>query len=213
MPSRSKTKGNKFENDIVKCFNELHETEEFRRTPNSGAMMGRSNAAKFAGLSENVQRTLSSDIITPEWYPFAIECKHYGDKPNYAAIIKENDTTLDRWLGEAIFDAINQNLHPMLCFKTDRKGTHVVIPRYWMEPYLAWPARLYYGNECLVPSHYVIYDHIFVIMGLDAWCAFGPVSISTYMEDPQDVGEMTDAARTGFFESSEAKKYLQQLDS
>ena len=127
MPSKSKTKGNKFENDIVKAFNELHETEEFRRTPNSGAMMGRSNAAKFSGLSESVQRTLSSDIITPEWYPFAIECKHYGDKPNYAAIIKEHDTTLDHWIGEAMFDAINQNLHMMLCFKTDRKGAHVLL--------------------------------------------------------------------------------------
>lgn len=168
MPSKSKTKGNKFENDIVKCFNELHETEEFRRTPNSGAMMGRSNAAKFAGLSENVQRTLSSDIITPEWYPFAIECKHYGDKPNYATIIKDRDTTLDHWLGEALFDAINQDLHPMLCFKTDRKGAHVAIPSYW------------YRVNAYRPDIYLEY-HDFIIIGLDQWKEWGVSMLDKYL--------------------------------
>lgn len=158
MPSKSKTKGNKFENDIVKTFNAIHETEEFRRTPNSGAMMGRSNASKFAGLSEDVKRTLSSDIITPDWYPFAIECKHYGDKPNYSTIIKGNDSTLDHWLGEALFDAQQQDLWPMLCFKTDRKGAHVVIPKIWME-LTNWS-----------PSFHCVYHDIFVIVGLDEWC-------------------------------------------
>ena len=174
MPSRSKTKGNKFENDIVKAFNELHGTEEFRRTPNSGAMMGRSNAAKFAGLSESVQRTLSSDIITPEWFPFAVECKHYGDKPNYAAIIKEHDTTLDHWIGEAIFDAMNQDLHPMLCFKTDRKGAHVVIFKSWFSACVA---------ETEIPKFYVTYDEHFAIMGLDAWKQIGPSMIAAYNEE------------------------------
>lgn len=177
MPSKSKTKGNKFENDIVKCFNELHQTEEFRRTPNSGAMMGRSNAAKFAGLSENVQRTLSSDIITPEWYPFAIECKHYGDKPNYATIIKDRDTTLDHWIGEAIFDAINQDLHPMLCFKTDRKGTHVAVPTYWC-----------HANR-RHPDIYLTY-HDFIIIGLDVWKDWGAERLTEYRDSEEFRAQM-----------------------
>ncbi|KKL99244.1 hypothetical protein LCGC14_1816430, partial [marine sediment metagenome] len=48
---------------MCKIFNRLYETEEFSRTPNSGAMMGRSNWGRKQGLSENVKRTLGSDII------------------------------------------------------------------------------------------------------------------------------------------------------
>lgn len=198
MPSKSKNKGNKFENDIVKAFNELHETEEFRRTPNSGAMMGQSNAAKFAGLSESVRRTLSSDIITPEWFPFAIECKHYGDKPNYAALIKENDSTLDHWLGEATFDAMQQDLHPMLCFKTDRKGVHVAVPLYWSEV-----MRTY-------PSHYVVYDGTFMIMGMEQWKCVAKMYVLNCRSElayPE-----LEQYREHFHHQQEVKKYLQQLE-
>jgi len=134
MPSKSKSKGNKFESDICKFFNALYETQEFSRTPNSGAMMGRSNWGKRQGLAENVKRTLGSDIIVPDWFRFAVECKHYKDSPTYEAIIKPpGDKVLDHWLGEAVYDAINLNLHPMLIFKTNRKGTHVALPAYFIE--------------------------------------------------------------------------------
>ena len=79
MPSKSKTKGNKFENDTVKLLNEIYNTEEFSRTPNSGAMMGRSNWGKNQGLAENVKRTLGADIIVPDDFKFAVECKHYKE--------------------------------------------------------------------------------------------------------------------------------------
>ena len=199
MPSKSKTKGNKFENDIVKAFNELHATEEFRRTPNSGAMMGRSNAEKFSGLSESVQRTLSSDIITPEWYPFAIECKHYGDKPNYAAIIKEHDTTLDHWIGEAMFDAINQGLHMMLCFKTDRKGAHVLVHTAWL------------FSTDIEPKFYSTYDENFNIMGLESWMEIGPQLIGAYVNDVEK-RECIDGWWELYLKTDLKDYYLKQLE-
>ncbi len=153
MPSKSKSKGNKFENDMCKIFNRLYETEEFSRTPNSGAMMGRSNWAKKQGLSESVKRTLGSDIIVPDWFRFSVECKHYADTPTYEALIKEpGDKTLDHWLGETLFDAGNLGLHPMLIFKTNHKGTHVVLPNYFL--------------EMMQPNYYVNYG-AFIIVGLD----------------------------------------------
>lgn len=197
MPSRSKSKGNKFENDIVKAFNELHETEEFRRTPNSGAMMGLTNAAKFAGLSESVKRTLSSDIICPDWYRFAIECKHYGDQPNYSTIIKGNDAKLDHWLGEAIFDAYNLNLHPMLCFKTDRKGAHVAIPSYWCH---------HFG---LFPAFHLVYDSVFTIMGLEQWLVIGPTFVNKYSAQESDAMK---TLREAFIKEPEVKKFLKLLE-
>lgn len=132
MPSPSKNKGNKFENDMCKVFNRIYETEEFARTPNSGAIMGRTNWGRKQGLAEDVKRTLGSDIIVPDWFKFAVECKHYKDSPSYDKLIKApGDKTLDGWLGEAMYDAINLNLHPMLVFKTNNKGVHVVLPSYF----------------------------------------------------------------------------------
>lgn len=133
MPSRSKTKGNKFENDVCKRLNQIYETKEFHRTPSSGAIMGRTNWGKRRGLAENVKRTLGSDIIVPDWFKFAVECKHYKDTPAYHNLIKQTgDPTLDHWLGEVMYDAINLNLHPMLIFKTDRKGIYFTLPGYFI---------------------------------------------------------------------------------
>lgn len=157
MPSRSKNKGNKFENDMCKIFNRLYETEEFARTPNSGAIMGRTNWGRKQGLAEDVKRTLGSDIIVPDWFKFAVECKHYKDSPSYDKIVKApGDKTLDGWLGEALYDAINLNLHPMLVFKTNNKGTHIVLPEYFM-----------WAFQPDTVDFFVRYKKVFVIIGLD----------------------------------------------
>ena len=152
MPSKSKAKGNKFERDIRDFLNRVYETEEFSRTPNSGAIMGRTNWGKNEGLAEGVKRTLGSDIIVAEDFRFAVECKHYADSPNYAAIVKGPDSSLDRWLGETLFDAGNLSLHPMLFFKTNRKGTHAAIPNYFL--------------DVINPDYYLKYG-AFVIIGID----------------------------------------------
>ncbi len=164
MPSKSKAKGNKFEYDVVKVLNDVYSTEEFSRTPNSGAMMGRSNWGKNQGLAENVKRTLGSDIIVPDWFKFSVECKHYKDKPNYSEIIKGPDTTLDHWLGESVYDAINLNLHSLLFFKTNRKGVHFALPEYF---YITHDQE---GSHMagLVGDYFLMYGP-FVISGLDTF--------------------------------------------
>lgn len=192
MPSKSKSKGNRFENEIVKLFNSVHQTEEFRRTPNSGAMMGRSNAVKYAGLDESVQRTLGSDIITPSWYPFAIECKSYASSPNYSAIFSGHDTKLDHWLGEALFDARTFKQHPMLCFKTTRKGTFVAVPKYMVE--LGWE-----------PPFYLTYNSIFMISGIDRW-------LSTAATVCNNMDKAADLHKNRMYKSEEAEYFLNCLE-
>lgn len=151
MPSRSKTKGNKFENDICKLFNNVYETQEFYRTPSSGAIMGRTNWGKRQGLAEGVKRTLGSDIIVPDWFKFAVECKHYKDTPAYHNLIKNTgDPTVDHWIGEVMYDAINLNLHPMLIFKTDRKGMYFTLPAYFIHALENADIYLKYGTFIIV---------------------------------------------------------------
>jgi hypothetical protein len=187
MPSKSKTKGNKFERDIRDFLNETYETEEFSRTPNSGAIMGRSNWGKNQGLSEDVKRTLGSDIITADDFKFAVECKHYSDKPNYATIIKGSDSFLDHWLGEVIFDAINLELHPLLFFKTNRKGIHFALPDYFT----------------LNASHYLVYGS-FIISGIDVFS-----ENAEYIKKEALRGNMLD--RTSWYETTEVRRLLENL--
>jgi hypothetical protein len=150
MPSASKRKGSSFENDIAKFLNKTFATEQFARTPGSGAWMGRSNSAKRSGVAQEAQITLRGDLITPSNFPFMIECKNYNDSPVYHTIIKGPDSKLDGWLKEVEFDASQAKLLPMLWFKTTRKGVFVAVPRKTVEQYL----DLY--EYCCVYRDYVI---------------------------------------------------------
>lgn len=128
MASKSKNKGSRFEYAIRDMFNKVFDSKEFARTPGSGAIMGRSNFAKRSGLSDAAKDTLSADLICPSWFPYSIEAKNYADKPSYTAMLSNSDSTLDGWLAEALFDAINFNKIPMLFFNTTRKGSYVAVP-------------------------------------------------------------------------------------
>ena len=202
MPSRSKTKGNKFENDMVKLLNEVYNTKEFSRTPNSGAIMGRTNWGKNQGLSENVKRTLGSDLIVPDDFKFAVECKHYADTPNYAQIIKGPDTTLDHWLAEATFDAINLDLHPLLFFKTNRKGVHFALPEYFHMQYMEYEG----ATTTNVMGDYFLHYGPFVISGID-----------TFLENAEGikfVGEeyLFNKFKRTFFKDTRVLELLKVLD-
>lgn len=152
MTSKQKNKGNKLERELRDHLNSIFNTEEFARTPNSGAIMGKSNYQKNQGLEDQTKVTLGSDIICPEWFRFCVECKHYKDVPNYSTLIKKDEKNIDKWLAEVSFDARNLNLTPMLVFKTDRKGKHFAIPRVGFEQLLTY--------NC---SHVVFYRRFAII--------------------------------------------------
>lgn len=128
MTSKSKAKGNRFEYAIRDLLNKVFDTKEFARTPGSGAIMGRSNFSKRAGMSDAAKDTLSADMICPSWFPYSIEAKNYADKPIYHTMIHSYDPTLDGWLGEALCDAKNSNKIPFLFFNTTRKGSFIALP-------------------------------------------------------------------------------------
>lgn len=128
MTSKSKAKGNRFEYAIRDLLNRVFDSTEFARTPGSGAIMGRSNFGKRAGLSDAAKDTLSADMICPSWFPYSIEAKNYADKPIYHTMIHSYDATLDGWLGEALCDAKNANKIPFLFFNTTRKGSFIAVP-------------------------------------------------------------------------------------
>ncbi len=183
MPSKSKTKGNAFERDVSKFLNKVYNTDGFTKTMGSGAFVGKGNWAKRSGLDQNIKVALAGDIITPTWFPFSIECKHYSDTPNYATIIKGPDVTLDLWLGKSIHDAINTQLIPLVFFKTDYKGAHVALPKT-LAPIL----------EQHNIRFYLTYRN-FVIIGIDLFEVIAP----TLLEFVTKEDNANHKALVGFF--------------
>lgn len=153
MTSKSKAKGNRFEYAIRDLLNRVYETKEFARTPGSGAIMGRTNFARRAGMSDAAKDTLSADMICPSWFPYSIEAKNYADKPIYHNMVHSYDPTLDGWLGEALYDAKNFGKIPLLFFSTTRKGSFVAIPEV-------------IAKHMIMGNHLVYRDYRIVAMSL-----------------------------------------------
>lgn len=63
----SRRKGNKFENDIAKLLNKTFDTDDFMRTPGSGAFATTHKLPKHL--------IIHGDLITPLKFKFIIECK------------------------------------------------------------------------------------------------------------------------------------------
>lgn len=187
MASKSGEKGKRLEREVKDFLNKTYDTEEFSRTPGSGALMGQSNFQRNIGMEDATKQVLGSDLICPTWFKFSIECKNYADSPNYSTIIKSSDKKLDYWLAETLFDSINLKLSPMLFFRTSRKGTHVAYPSQFF-PHIR-------------PKYHTNYD-CFTIMGQD--------DFAQYAEQWKEDNEVNfEAIQTWLQTSPEVTAYLE----
>jgi len=82
----SRAKGNRFENKIAKMLNERFNTEEFCRSPGSGAF------ATTHKLPEYLK--IYGDLITPEKFKFIIECKKGYNEEQISELLNPKSTTL-----------------------------------------------------------------------------------------------------------------------
>ena len=108
----SRAKGLTFERKIVKMLNERFQTEEFCRTPGSGAF------ATTHKLPKHLQ--VYGDIIGPKWFRFVIECKKGYPRENLASfLVKKSD--LHAFIEQAWRDGIKANKDPLLIIQQDRQ--------------------------------------------------------------------------------------------
>lgn len=124
----SKQKGNRGERDMVQILNDRFEPHKFMRAPMSGAYFGQTNYNKNKGMEEHVIETLSSDIITPSAFSFAIEHKSYSNdsiRINY--FLSEKEYKIHDWWKQCCEDAAKTNKQPMLVVKLDRMPRFVIM--------------------------------------------------------------------------------------
>lgn len=110
----SRTKGNTFERKITKILNDRFGTEEFCRSPGSGA---------FA-TTHKLPRHLKvyGDLLTPQHFKFVIECKKGYNKENLGSFFSKKS---DLWsfIRQATRDSEHSSKNFLLVFEQDRKNT------------------------------------------------------------------------------------------
>ena len=126
----SRNKGNAFERKVCALLNHRFNTEDFCRSPGSGAF------ASTHKLPEHLK--IYGDLITPEKFRFAIECKKGYNKENLCSFFKPN-SEIRKFIKQVEKDAKYSKREPMIILKQDR-NTIIVITR-----------RLSYGYVCDEP--------------------------------------------------------------
>jgi Holliday junction resolvase len=108
----SRTKGNTFERKICKLLNEALKTTEFSRSPGSGAFATTHSLPKHLALH--------GDILTPQNFPYFIECKKGYNKLSLEDLLDEK-SLIYSFFTKAKEQAEPIKKIPVLIIQQDRK--------------------------------------------------------------------------------------------
>ena len=108
----SRTKGNRFENKIANILNERFGTQDFCRSPGSGAF------ATTHKLPEHMK--VHGDLITPKSFRFSIECKKGYNKEKLGDIFNPS-SILSNMITQACKDSRKSSKEFLLIIGQDRK--------------------------------------------------------------------------------------------
>lgn len=127
--AKSKQKGNRFEADVAKTLSERFQERlgvevGFRRTLDSGAFYGGSNATKTE--THNLDYAVFGDIVSPRDFRFIIECKHYSTAPKLNSLF-DGYAEWDGWIGEAEYDSKTSGKDWVLVMKYNHVKPMVII--------------------------------------------------------------------------------------
>jgi len=114
-------KGKRGERSLIEELTERFPNKPFSRTIGSG------NRWSQARLTEAAKKVFTGDIVTPDNFLFALECKHGYNKINIERAIKKGNKKLDSFLEQVEKDGERVNKNPMMCWKKDYKPWIVFI--------------------------------------------------------------------------------------
>jgi hypothetical protein len=114
----SRQKGSSFERGISKLLNDTFNTDEFCRSPGSGAF------ATTHKLPEYLK--IYGDLITPENFRFTIECKKGYNNINIYSLL-DYSSKFWEFLAQSEKDSKSSKKESMVIFKQDRKPTLAIV--------------------------------------------------------------------------------------
>lgn len=162
-----KKKGDSYERLVAKDLSKkFHDT--FRRVPQSGAIMGGQNRFYNKDLRKDAQEILAGDIITPQWFPFTVECKNYKDTPKIRNLLSNGDKDLDQWIKQAKGESEVAGKPWIIVFKvTDIRGKQFVTLdfKHFSEKIVDtkdYPAEYIMYKGSVIVDYSTFFDKLFV---------------------------------------------------
>lgn len=130
----SRTKGNTFERKVAAILNTRFNTDEFCRSPGSGAF------ATTHKLPDHLQ--IYGDLITPKSFKFIIECKKGYNKENLCGFFREN-SEIRSFIRQALRDSIKSKKSFLVIFQQDRQQVLSIFKKEdftyrLLDDYLKW---------------------------------------------------------------------------
>ena len=117
----SRNKGNTFERNIAKLLNDRFKTEEFSRSPGSGAF------ATTHKVPDHLK--IYGDLLTPQKFKFCIECKKGYNNQNLYSLYNYS-SEIWKFIEQSEKDSEKCSRLPMVIFKQDRQPTLAIIPSW-----------------------------------------------------------------------------------
>jgi len=114
----SRQKGAAFERSISKLLNKTFSTEEFCRSPGSGAF------ATTHKLPDYLK--IYGDLITPSNFRFTIECKKGYNNINLYSLL-DYSSKFWEFIDQSEKDSVSSKKEPMVIFKQDRQPTLAIV--------------------------------------------------------------------------------------
>lgn len=126
----SKSKGNTFERKIANLLSARFAAltgikNGFRRSESSGSFFGGRNQARV--VSHDLGKASFGDIICPNNFRYAIECKHYKTPPNLLGLITNQIADWDRWIVQATQDCSNAGKRMAIIVKYNNLKEIVIL--------------------------------------------------------------------------------------
>lgn len=123
----SKAKGSTFERQVCKMLNEKFETDEFCRTPGSGAF------ATTHKLPKHLQ--IHGDIICPQNFSFVFELKAGYSKVPMGDLFNRN-SELWKFARQVEKDAKKAEREPIIIWKQNRKDILIIFKDFQLSRFL-----------------------------------------------------------------------------
>lgn len=141
---RSGAKGKRHERELCRLLADRF-GKPFSRTIGSGNRWG-----QVRQMPQHAKDTFTGDVVCPEDFRFALECKGGYDDVDLFQALAEGNAQLDEFLDQALAESNRSGRIPLLAWRQSRKPWLAFVRRQDM-PGTAHARYLYYGGWMAVP--------------------------------------------------------------
>jgi hypothetical protein len=141
-----KNKGNRYENKLRDVLRARFGTDLFSRSVGSGNRHG-----QVIALPKHAQDTYTGDLVCPENFLWAIECKGGYDKVCLWTAVTDGHAQIDKFIEQADKENKDCSRKPVIFWQKSRKAWLAIVKTVDL-PHLDWTSRLIYKEWSMISA-------------------------------------------------------------